>query len=257
VIEETPDYPALLSLAGKHIIVLGGGPGIARQTCIAAASVGAKVSVVDIDPDCARASAQEVGGLALGGDATNRDDVERVIAEAVDRFGPLHGLADIVGMSTWVPLVDTSEDVWQHGIDVNLRHVFLALQVASKAMTDGGSMVFVGSISGLRSAPGHSIYGAAKAALANLVASAAVELGPRIRVNSVAPGQTATPLVKSRHPEPDYFENAGKEVPLGRVGMPRDIAAAILFLLTDLSQWMTGQTIVLDGGTGKKFQYNM
>lgn len=256
-IETTPDYPALLSLEGKHVLVLGGGLGIGRQTSIAAASVGANVSVVDNDPDRARAVAKEVNGLALTGDVTSRDDVEEFVAEAVDHFGPLHGLADIVGISDWGPLTEVTDEHWQRGVDLNLKHVFLAVQIASKAMTTGGSMVFVGSISGLRSSPNHGVYGAAKAGLMNLVGTAALELGPAIRVNVVAPGQTATPRVAARHPEPDYYEKAAKQVPLDRVGEPRDIASAILFFLTDLSQWVTGQTLVVDGGAGRKYQYNL
>ncbi|MGW2824292.1 SDR family NAD(P)-dependent oxidoreductase [Streptomyces sp. NPDC001443] len=253
--ELTPDYPGLLDLTDRHVLVLGGGQGIGRQTCMAAASVGAKVSVLDADPDRAKAVAEETGGLALSGDVTDRADVERFVGEAVDRFGPLHGLVDIVGMSDNGPLTEVTDELWQRGIDLNLRHVLLALQIGSKAMPDGGSMVFVGSVSGLRSAPGHAVYGAAKAGLANLVSTASLELGPAIRVNSVAPGQTATPRVAERHPEPDYYERAGEKVPLGRVGATSDTASAILFFLTDLSRWITGQTLVVDGGTGRKFAY--
>lgn len=253
--EVTPDYPGLLSLKGKHVLVLGGGQGIGRQTSVAAASVGAHVTVADTDPERAAAVAEEVSGLAVTGDATSRADVERMTAQAVAEFGPLHGLADIIGISDWGPLTEATDEVWDRGLDLNLRHAFLAMQIGSRAMTEGGSMVFVGSISGMRSAPNHGVYGAAKAGLVNLASTAAVELGPRVRVNVVAPGQTATPRITARHPEPDWYERAGEPVPLGRVGEPRDIAAAILFFLTDLSQWITGQTLVVDGGTGRKFPY--
>ena len=222
--EVTPDYPGLMRLEGKHVLVLGGGQGIGRQTCLAASSVGANVSVVDNDPGRAAAVAEEVGGLALTGDATVREDVERIVAEAVERFGPLHGLADIIGKSNWRPLAEVTDEIWQEGFDLNIKHVFLALQIASRAMTEGGSMVFVGSISGLRSAPGHAPYGAAKAGIVTLASTAALELAPRIRVNVVAPGQTATPSLAPRHPEPDYYEMAATQVPLARVGQTRDIA---------------------------------
>lgn len=253
--ELTPDYQGLLDLKGRHVLVLGGGQGIGRQTCVAAASVGAHVSVVDADPVRAEAVAEEVGGLALVGQVTDRGEVERLVAEAVARFGPLHGLADIVGLSENGPLLEVTDERWQRGLDLNLRHVLLALQIGARAMTEGGSMVFVGSVSGLRSAPGHAVYGAAKAGLANLVSTAALELSPAIRVNSVAPGQTATPRVAERHPEPDYYEKAGARVPLGRVGATSDTASAILFFLTDLSRWITGQTLVVDGGMGRNFPY--
>ncbi|MEW2397192.1 SDR family oxidoreductase [Streptomyces sp. NPDC046862] len=255
ITELTPDYRGLIGLEGKHVLVLGGGLGIGRQTCLAAASVGAKVSVVDMDQDRAKAVAEEVDGLALTGDATDRAAVERFVGEAVRHFGPIHGLADIIGMSDNGPLSEVTDELWYRGLDLNLRHAFLALQIGAKAMTEGGSMVFVGSISGLRSAPGHAVYGAAKAGLANLVSTASLELGPGIRVNVVAPGQTATPRVAERHPEPDYYDKAAAQVPLGRVGRTSDIASAVLFFLTDLSAWITGQTLVVDGGAGRRFAY--
>lgn len=257
--DRTPDYPGLLRLQDRHVLVLGGGLGIGHQACAAAASVGANVTVVDTDAERAKRVAAEVGGLPLVGDATNRDDVERMVAEAVARFGPLHGLADIIGISHIATILDTDDEVFDRGIALNLRHAFLALQIGARAMTDGGgSMVFVGSISGVRSSPKHAVYGAAKAALGNLAASAAVELGPAgIRVNVVAPGQTYTPRVALRHPEADYYEKAALPVPLGRVGEPSDIASALLFFLSDLSQWITGQTLVVDGGTSRNYPYPM
>ncbi|MBP2367714.1 SDR family NAD(P)-dependent oxidoreductase [Pseudonocardia parietis] len=254
----TPDYPGLLRLPDRHVLVLGGGLGIGHQTCVAAASVGANVTVVDTDAERAKRVADEVGGLPLVGDATNREEVERMVAEAVARFGPLHGLADIIGISNLATIADSDDEVFERGIALNLRHVFLALQIGARAMTDGGSMAFVGSISGVRSAPKHAVYGAAKAGLSNLAASAAVEYGPAgIRVNVVAPGQTYTPRVAERHPEPDYYETAARPVPLGRVGEPSDIASALLFFLSDLSQWVTGQTLVVDGGTSRNYPYPM
>lgn len=250
------DYPNLLRLDGRHVLVLGGGLGIGHQTCVAAASVGANVSVVDFDAERAKTVAAEVDGLPLVGDVTRREDVERVVAEAVTRFGPLNGLADIVGISDFVSIADTGDEAFDRGIARNLRHVYLALQLGSAAMTDGGSIAVVGSIAGTRSAPKHAIYGAAKAAVSNLAASAAVELGPSgVRVNVVAPGQTYTPRIAQRHPEADYYERAARPVPLGRVGAPGDIASALLYFLSDLSRWVTGQTLVVDGGTGRNYPY--
>ncbi|MBB3665593.1 NAD(P)-dependent dehydrogenase (short-subunit alcohol dehydrogenase family) [Prauserella sediminis] len=257
--EEPTDYADRLRLDGRHVLVLGGGLGIGHQTAAAASALGANVTVVDTDAERAKRVADEVGGLALVGDATRRADVERVVSESVDRFGPLHGLADIIGISTFASIEDSDDDVFDRGIALNLRHVYLAVQIGARAMTDGGgSIALVGSISGTRSAPKHAIYGAAKAAVSNLAASAAVELGPQsIRVNVVAPGQTYTPRIAERHPEAGYYDEASKLVPLGRVGMPDDIASALLFFLSPLSGWVTGQTLVVDGGTGSKYPYPM
>lgn len=257
IAETTPDYAELLSLKGRHVLVLGGGLGIGRQTAIGAHALGANVTVVDYDQERAEAVAAEVDGLALSGDATDRASVERFFADAVARFGPVHGIADIIGISTWGRVDELTDEDWERDLTLNLRHVYLALQLGSRAMTEGGSIVVVGSISGLRSAPNHGAYGAAKAAVSNLASTAALELGPGIRVNVVAPGQTATPRVALRHPEPEYYEKQALQVPLGRVGESRDIASAILFFLSDLSSWITGQTLVVDGGAGRKFQYSL
>jgi NAD(P)-dependent dehydrogenase (short-subunit alcohol dehydrogenase family) len=254
-VETTPDYPALLSLEGKHIVVLGAGQGIGRQTSLAAASLGAKVTCVDADAERAKSVAAEIGGLGLSADATNRTEMEQVFASAVDYFGTVHGVADIIGMADWGPLREVDDDLWQRGLDLNLKHAFLAVQLGERAMTEGGSIVLVGSVSGFRSSPNHAAYGAAKAGIMNLAGTAAIELGPSVRVNVVAPGQTMTPRMAVRHPEPGYYAERGQEVPLGRVGEPRDIASAIMFFLSDLAQWVTGQTLVVDGGSGRKYQY--
>ncbi|MET0448604.1 MAG: SDR family NAD(P)-dependent oxidoreductase [Aeromicrobium sp.] len=253
--ETTPDYPNLLKLAGKHILVLGAGQGIGRQTSLAAASVGAKVTCIDADLERAQAVASEVDGLAIAADATSRPEMEAAFDQAVAHFGPLHGVADIIGMADWGPIRELDDETWQRGHDLNLRHAFLAVQLGERAMPDGGSIVLVGSVSGFRSSPNHASYGAAKAGIMNLAGTAALELGPKVRVNVVAPGQTITPRMVVRHPEPGYYEQKGESVPLGRVGEPRDIASSILFFLSDLSQWVTGQTLVVDGGSGRLYQY--
>ncbi|MET0448611.1 MAG: SDR family NAD(P)-dependent oxidoreductase [Aeromicrobium sp.] len=253
--ENTPDYPNLLSLTGRHVVVLGGGQGIGRQTSLGAAALGANVTIVDAELERAESVAGEVNGLGLSGDATNRADMERVFDAAVERFGPVHGVADIIGMADWAPLREIDDETWQRGHDLNLKHAFLAVQLGERAMTEGGSIVLVGSISGFRSSPNHASYGAAKAGLMNLAGTAALELGPEVRVNVVAPGQTVTPRMAVRHPEPGYYEEKGAVVPLGRVGEPSDIASSILFFLSDLSQWVTGQTLVVDGGSGRLYQY--
>ncbi|MET0144081.1 MAG: SDR family NAD(P)-dependent oxidoreductase, partial [Ilumatobacteraceae bacterium] len=102
--ENTPDYPNLLSLTGRHVVVLGGGQGIGRQTSLGAAALGANVTIVDAELERAESVAGEVNGLGLSGDATNRADMERVFDAAVERFGPVHGVADIIGMADWAPL---------------------------------------------------------------------------------------------------------------------------------------------------------
>jgi NAD(P)-dependent dehydrogenase (short-subunit alcohol dehydrogenase family) len=254
-----PDYPGLLRLDGKRFVVVGAGQGIGRQTSHALASVGAKLICVDNREDLAKEIADEVGGVPCVVDATKRDDAQRAVDLCVSEFGGIDGLADIVGMAKYLDAVDTSDEDWEWTFDIVLRHAFVFSQAAAKAMSDngGGAMVFVASVSGISSAPRHAAYGAAKAGLMSWIRSLAVELGPQnIRVNAVAPGVVWTPRV-SQYLGEKGREGQSRNAPLGRVAEPKDIASAMLFLASDLAGYITGQTLVVDGGVGVKFPYPM
>jgi NAD(P)-dependent dehydrogenase (short-subunit alcohol dehydrogenase family) len=253
-----PDYPGLLRLDGRRFVVLGAGQGIGRQASHALASVGARLACVDQDPDLAADISAEVGGTALSGNAFDRADMERMFDEAGRALGGIDGVVDIIGMSRYGDLVDLTDDEWNWHFDIVLRHAFLAMQYGGRAMRDhGGAMVFVASVSGITSAPRHSAYGAAKAGLMSLVRTGAVELGPSgIRVNAVAPGVVWTPRVSAFLGDEGERRNI-VNTPLRRVAQPADIAAALLFLASDLAGYVTGQTLAVDGGVGAKFPYPM
>jgi NAD(P)-dependent dehydrogenase (short-subunit alcohol dehydrogenase family) len=253
-----PDYPALLRLDGRRFVVLGAGQGIGRQVSHALAQVGARLVCVDQNPDLAGDIGAEVGGTAASGNAFDRTDMERMFAEADRALGGIDGVVDIIGMSRYGDLVDLDDDEWNWHFDIVLRHAFLAMQYGARAMRDhGGVMVFVASVSGITSAPRHSAYGAAKAGLMSLVRTGAVELGPSgIRVNAVAPGVVWTPRVSAFLGDEGHERNV-VNTPLRRVAQPADIAAALLFLASDLAGYVTGQTLTVDGGVGAKFPYPM
>ncbi len=252
-----PSYPELLRLDGRGFIVVGAGQGIGRQTTHALAQAGARVFCIDNDAALASEIAAEVGGVAHVADARDRDSVEQAVAAASTSLGRLDGLVDIVGMARYVTLLETSDDDFDWTFGMVLRHAFLFSQVAGRVMaaSGGGSQVFVASVSGLTSAPRHAAYGAAKAALMSWVRTLAVELGPQgVRANAVAPGMVWTPRISK------YVGEKGKKLneentPLGRVAVPKDIASAILFLCSDLASYVTGQTLVVDGGVASKFPY--
>jgi NAD(P)-dependent dehydrogenase (short-subunit alcohol dehydrogenase family) len=150
-----------------------------------------------------------------------------------------------------------TDEEWDWHFDIVLRHAFLAMQYGGRAMeaSGGGVMVFVASVSGITSAPRHSAYGAAKAGLMSLVRTAAVEMGPSgIRVNAVAPGVVWTPRISAMLGDEGEQRNVAN-APLRRVAQPADIAAAILFFASNLSAYVTGQTLSVDGGVGAKFPY--
>jgi NAD(P)-dependent dehydrogenase (short-subunit alcohol dehydrogenase family) len=253
-----PDYPGLLRLDGRRFVVLGAGQGIGRQAAHALASVGARLACVDQDADLAADIAAEVDATPLIGNAFDRADMERMFDDAGRALGGIDGVVDIIGMSRYADLVDMSDDDWNWHFDIVLRHAFLAMQYGGRAMREhGGTMVFVASVSGITSAPRHSAYGAAKAGLMSLVRTGAVELGPSgIRVNAVAPGVVWTPRVSAFLGDEGERRNI-VNTPLRRVAQPADIAAALLFLSSDLSGYVTGQTLSVDGGVGAKFPYPM
>lgn len=254
-----PSYPDLLRLEGRRFLVAGAGQGIGRQTAHALATAGARLVCLDADPQAAEHVAGEVGGIAAVADIRERSGVERAVGTAVDAFGGLDGVVDIVGMARYAPLLDATDEDWDWTFGIVLRHAFLLTQVGGRALRDagGGTMVFVASVSGLTSAPLHAAYGAAKAGLTSLVRTAAVELGGAgIRVNAVAPGVVWTPRVAPILGEAGRRQQSDN-APLGRIAEPPDIAAAALFLASDLAGYVSGQVLVVDGGVSAKFPYPM
>jgi NAD(P)-dependent dehydrogenase (short-subunit alcohol dehydrogenase family) len=244
-----PDYAGGLRLDGRGVAIIGAGQGIGRQAAHAAAAVGAKVACIDFDAGRAADVAEETGGVAVSGDATKPEDMERMLAEAQDRVGKLHAVVDILGMPRYVSLLKTTDEDWDFQVDITLKQAFYALRAGGRLLAEngGGALAFVSSISA-NSAPNHAPYGAAKAGLNSMIKSAAVELGRKgIRVNAVAPGVTWTPRISGRL-TPEARATAEASIPLRRVGQPSDIASALLFIISDLASYITGQTLVVDGG---------
>jgi NAD(P)-dependent dehydrogenase (short-subunit alcohol dehydrogenase family) len=256
---EVPDYHARLRLDDKRIVVIGAGQGIGRQAAHALAQSGAHLFCIDIDEGLADDIAREVGGVAGVGDATTRVGAERLFADARRELGRIDGLVDIIGMARYAQLTELTDEEWNWHHDIVLRHAYLAVQLGGRAMasTGGGAMAFVASVSGITGAPRHAAYGAAKAGLMSLVRSAAIELGPAgIRVNAVAPGVVWTPRVSALLGE-EGRQRGSDNAPLRRVALPADIASALLFLMSDLAAYVSGQTVVVDGGVSAKFPYPM
>ena len=247
-----PDYTGLLRLDHRGYLVLGAGDGIGRQTCHALAQAGAQVLCVDREEALAQKVAAEVSGIPVVADVTSRDDMHHVFKKATSSFGEqFAGVVDIVGIASITELSAMDDDAWDRQFNLVLRHAWLAIQLGGAALAErgGGSMVFVGSISGIVSVVKQAAYGAAKAALHHLVRCAAHELGSRgVRVNAVAPGFVRTPRLLDRLSD-DFWEQLSQDNPAGRVAVPADVASAILYLASDLSGYVTANVLTLDGGT--------
>jgi NAD(P)-dependent dehydrogenase (short-subunit alcohol dehydrogenase family) len=254
-----PDYRAMARLDGRGLLVAGAGQGIGRQTAAALAQSGASVVCCDVRDDLAHEVAEEVGGIPWVGDLTRRHDVERLVAESTSALGRVDGFVDIIGMAHYddALAIDDERLAWQ--FDIVLRHAVLLTQHVGRLMstTGGGTMVFVCSTSGVTAAPQTAAYGAAKAALMSWIRSIADELGPSgIRANGVAPGMVFTPRVSG------LVGERGREIvagltPLRRMAVPSDIASAVLFLTSELSSFVSGQTLLVDGGITNTFPYPM
>ena len=256
-----PDYLSMLRLDGRNYVVAGAGVGMGRHTTHALSQAGAaKIVCVDIEASRADEIADEVGrdvAIPWVGDVTTREGAAALGTFAEQQLGTIHGFVDIIGMAKWESILDMTDETFDWEIDMNLRHAFLLSQELGRRMitTGGGTMTFVASVSGLTSGPMHAAYGAAKAGLMAWIQTLSEELGPQgIRANAVAPGTILSPRMDAVFTEEQRRVNAANS-PLGRMGATSDIAAACLFLTSDLSGYISGRTIVVDGGVDSKFPY--
>ncbi len=238
-------------LEGHRAVVTGGGSGIGRASARRMAEEGSRVAIIDIDAEAATRCADEVGGTAHPADVTDADALNRAVEEASASMGGITILFNNAGIGDQAPLHGWDPDKWNRLLAVNLTGVYLGFRAAIPHIraSGGGSIVSTASISGVRPAAGEAPYAAAKAGVAAITASAALEYGPEIRVNSVSPGMIRTaltePLLRFLPHEQGRYE---RTTPLGRIGEPEDIADVVVFLCSDLARFITGQNIVADGG---------
>ena len=253
---------SLFGLEGKRILVLGGGLGIGEATTRLLAEVGCNVAIADRELDRAERVAAELGGkveaMPIAVDVLDDAGLVASIATVERDFGPLDGMVTVIGMAAWASLLDTDFKTWDIDHRRNLRFFFVAAREVARSMIargSGGSIACVGSMDGARAAPYHGSYGAAKAGLSNLVKTMSNEWGPHgVRANVVAPGAIITPRVPHMgENEAKYFSN----IPLQRRGTPEDIASALVFLLSDMASYITGETLGVDGGILAAYPFDL
>ena len=258
----------LFGLRGKPVLVVGGGAGIGRATALLFGRVGASVAVADLDGERAAEVSADVLSLgvrsiAIAGDVTDEFGAQAVVDEAHSALGGLFAVVNIVGMASWSDLLSMDLAVWDADLRNNLTHHLLVGRAAARHMiADGvaGRLALVTSISGIFGAPNHAAYGAAKAGATALARSMANEWAPYgIRVNSVAPDIIATPRVVAGFEARGISDMnaivAADGVPLARWGTPDEIAGPLVFLVSDLAGFITGQNLVVDGGTQSRFPH--
>ncbi|BBX00600.1 oxidoreductase [Mycolicibacterium moriokaense] len=256
----------LLGLHGRIVVVSGaGGGGIGTTITRMAAEAGATVVAVsrskeNLDEHVAPLAKEGLSVVPVSADASTDDGIATVMDQVRRTDGALYGLVNIAGgaaPSTWMPATRVTREDWRALLAANLETAFFMSQaVAAEIREQGnpGSIVSVSSISGMNTAPFHIAYGTAKAAIVAMTRTMAAELAlNNIRVNAIAPGVTAT--AASRTYVDDDPERDRTAIAMGRRGTPEEQASAILFLLSDMSSYITGQTLLVDGGLNLKWTH--
>jgi NAD(P)-dependent dehydrogenase (short-subunit alcohol dehydrogenase family) len=238
-------------LDGHRAAITGGGSGIGRATARRMGAEGGRVAVLDVDGDAAARVAKEIDGHAFTVDVTDYEGLESALRGAAEAMGGLSLLFNNAGTGTIGHIHEMTLEEWSRLIAVNLTGVFHGFRAGVPLIRagGGGAIVSTSSISGTRPAAGEVAYSAAKAGVAAMTANAALEYGPDIRVNAVAPGMIHTALTEPLLGYfPDLTERYERTTPVGRIGEPEDIADVVVFLCSDQARFITGQNIVVDGG---------
>ncbi|WP_138445405.1 SDR family NAD(P)-dependent oxidoreductase [Sinomonas susongensis] len=243
--------PSTAEPGGRAVVVTGAGGGIGSSIALHLARAGYRVVAADISAEGLAALEGRADGLgieAVSADTSEEADVHGLFERAQDGSGKLHGAVLCAGLTRRRSLTETTLEEFGELVRANLQGTFLGLREAGRRLEAGGaggSIVAVTSINAFRALPSQAVYSAAKAAIQSLVASAAVELGPSgTRVNALAPGAVLTPM----NPGLDAGDPLRERIPARRIGLPEDLDGAAEFLLGDQSRYITGTSLVVDGG---------
>jgi NAD(P)-dependent dehydrogenase (short-subunit alcohol dehydrogenase family) len=234
-------------LAGRKIIITGGASGIGRATARLFRREGAAVAILDRSDNAAKAVADEIGAVAIACDVSDPSSVSAAVNKAAEAMGGLDGVINAAGVA------DTTAEVFSRTVAVNLTGTFLVIQAAAPLIQKAGRGTIVNIASGvglMPTGPGSVAYVASKGGVVALTKSVAMELAPNIRVNSVCPGAVETAMTAGyiRTPAGDPNPAITARYAMGRHAQPEELAAAILFLTSDESSFMTGIALPVDGG---------
>ncbi|MDQ7840365.1 MAG: SDR family oxidoreductase [bacterium] len=245
----------MIRFDGKTMLVTGGTAGIGLATARLALELGARVAVAGRDPARGRGAAAGLGddALFIEADVAREEDVQRMVAGVLERFGRLDVLVNNAGVIHRRPVLEEESEGWDHLMAVNLRGVFLCCRYALPALiASRGAIVNVSSVLAFRSAAGRTpAYDVSKAGVAALTRSLAVRYGPDgVRANAVCPGFVPTDLNRDSWETwtPEHRAQVIQTYPLRRLGTPEDAARAILFLASDAASWISGAALLVDGG---------
>lgn len=246
----------LINLKGKTAIITGASSGIGRATALFLAKNGAEVVLAARRVERLESLAKEIEkegqkAFPIKVDVTVKSDIQRLVSEAVNRFGKIDILVNNAGVLDFKNFLDLDDESWNKILNVNLRgYYWTAFEVVKEMVKKKyGKIVNVASIAGLAAFPQITPYNISKAAVIMLTKSMATELGPfGINVNAVAPGIISTEMTEGMLKDPKTMQNFLDRIPIGRVGKAEEIASVVGFLVSDLANYMTGTTVIVDGG---------
>ncbi len=245
----------LFKLSGKVGIVTGGSRGIGKTLALALADAGADVIVTDVLAHQGQEVVQEIkkkNSLFIKVDLSQKIEIAKMVSETMKHFGRIDILINNAAINIFSPAEEFSLEDWNKVMSVNLTGVFLCAQAVGKVMIEQkrGKIINIASVGGMTGTYRKAIaYDSSKAGVINLTRSLAVEWGKyNINVNAIAPGMIETDLTRRRLEDKEFYDSFIKRVPLGKIGQPDYLVGPVLFLASEASDWMTGQTIVLDGG---------
>ena len=244
-----------MRIKDRVAIVTGGAMGIGQGICIRLAEEGARVAIFDVNLEEAQKTAQVIdkaGGtaLALKVDITRAAEVEAAVKKVISTLGKVDILINNAGISLTSKVANMTEEVWDRVNEVNLKAVFLCCRAVIPHMKERryGKIINISSILALRGSAYYAHYSATKAGVVGFTQSLAVELGPHnINVNAIGPGVIDTPMAE-QDVAPELRQRLQKRIPMRRIGVPRDIANAVLFLASDEASYITGQCLYVCGG---------
>lgn len=248
-----------MRLKDKVALITGANSGIGKAIATRFAAEGAHVAVnyrpgSATDSEAAQAEAASFSPLsiALVGDVSKREDVERMMAEIIERFGRVDIAINNAGIEMKKPFLEVTDDDWNKVIAVNLFGSYLVSQVAARQMVKqgaGGKLIFISSVHEDIPFPGYTAYCVSKGGVRMMMRNLAMELAQyKINVNNIAPGAIATPINQSVLDDPTAMKNAVSEIPWGRFGRPEEVASVAVFLASDEAEYVTGSTYYVDGG---------